>query len=219
MLIYAILLSSDCFKVQGHLVPRLQLEGEAAHTIDCFALTHTNYARAVDLLREQYGQKHKIIHATMQASLQLLIPSCNLHSLRKLYDDMETNKRVLDSLRKPHENYGDVLVPIVLEKSPCAIREHLARQHDDDDWLLSDLRCALFKEIKIKEAGASNMVQPEVELYGSTSSLFAGAKHYRGDRNHGDSRHTLKCLLCGDPHVTSECGKNPDDVIRLLETG
>ena len=84
---------------------------------------------------------------------------------------------------------------------------------------MNDLRYAIFKEIKIKEAGVSNMVQPEVELYRSTASLFAGAKRYRGDRNHQDKRNILKCLLCGDPHVTSECGKNPDDVIRLVKTG
>ena len=65
----------------------------------------------------------------------------------------------------------------------------------------------------------SSMVQPEAELYRSTTSLFVGTKGYRDHRNHGDSRQTLKCLLCGDPHVTSECGKNRADVIRLLETG
>ena len=130
-----------------------QLEGEAARTIDGFALTHTNYARAVDLLRERYGQKHIIIHSTIQALLQLPIPSSNLHSLRKFYDDMETKIRALESLGKPQENYGDVLVPIVLENLPCDIREHLARQHGDDGWLLSDVRYTIFKEINIREAG------------------------------------------------------------------
>ena len=196
-----------------------QLEGEAARTIDGFALTHTNYARAVDLLREWYCQKHKIIHATMQALLQLPILSSNLHSHRKFYDDMETKIRALESLGMPQENYGNVLVPIVLEKLPCDIREHLWRQHGDDDWFLSDLRYAIFKEINIKEAGVSGMVQTEAELYGSTASLCAGSKPYRVDRNHGDNRQTLKCFLCEDPHVTSECEKNSDDVIRLVETG
>ena len=63
------------------------------------------------------------------------------------------------------------------------------------------------------------MVHLEAELYGSTASLFVGTKGYRDRRNHGDSRQTLKCLPCGEPHVTSECGMNPDDVIRLLESG
>ena len=117
---------------------------------------------------------------------------------------METKIRALESLGKPQENYDDVLVPIVLEKLPCDIREHLARQHNDDDWLLSDLRYAIFKEINIKEAGVSSMAQPEAERYGSRASLFVGTKGYRDHRNHGDSRQTLKCLLCGVPHVTSE---------------
>ena len=201
--------------VQRFSYLKSQLEGEAACTKDGFALTHTNYAQVVDLLRERYGQKHKIIHTTMQALLQLPISSSNLHSLRKFYDDMETKIHMLESLGKTQENYGDVLVPIVLEKLSSDIREHLARQHGDNDWLLSDLRFAIYKKINIKEAGASSMVQTEAELYGSTTSLIVGKKGYRDDRNREDSRQTLKCLLCGDPHVTSECGKIPDDVIRL----
>ena len=55
--------------VQRFSYLKSQLEGETARTIDGFAVTHTNYARAIDLLRERYGQKHKIIHATMQALL------------------------------------------------------------------------------------------------------------------------------------------------------
>ena len=67
-----------------------------------------------------------MIYAPMQALLQLPIHSSNLQTLRKFYDDMETKIRVLESPGKPQENYGDVLVPIVLEKLQCDIREHLA---------------------------------------------------------------------------------------------
>ena len=81
----------------------------------------------------------------MQALLQLPTPSSNLHSFRKFYENMETKIRALESLGKPQENYGGVLLPIVLENLPCDIREHQARQHGDDDWLLSDLRYAIFK--------------------------------------------------------------------------
>ena len=98
--------------VQGFSHLKSQLEGEAARTIDGFTLTHTNYAWAVDLLRELYGQKHKMIHAPMQALLQL--PICT-------------------------PSKSSSTIPIVLEKLPCDIRKHLARQHDDDDWLLSNL--------------------------------------------------------------------------------
>ena len=48
--------------VQRFSYLKSQLEETAARTIDGFALTHTNYARAVDLLRERYGQKQNHSH-------------------------------------------------------------------------------------------------------------------------------------------------------------
>ena len=67
-------------------------------TIEGFFLTHGYYSRAIDLLRERYGQHHKIIHATMQALLQLPSPSINIPSLRSFYDKMEIYIRGLESL-------------------------------------------------------------------------------------------------------------------------
>ena len=195
-----------------------QLVGEAACTIDGFALTNINYAIAIDLLKERYGQRHKIVHATMQTLIQLPAPMNTLHSLRKFYDDMETKIRALESLRKPQEAYGDVLVPIVLNKLPGDIRAHLAHQHGDDDWLLSDLRRAIFKEINIKEAGTpSNVFRPEVESYGSAASLFAGPKHGSNGKAEclRDNKQTLNCLLCRDSQVVSQCKKYPDVQSKL----
>lgn len=77
---------------------RSQTEGEAASTIEGFALTNANYARALELLKERFGQKHKIISCTMQALLNIPAPSNTLHSLRKFYDRMENHIRSLESL-------------------------------------------------------------------------------------------------------------------------
>ncbi|KAH3860065.1 hypothetical protein DPMN_022958 [Dreissena polymorpha] len=59
-----------------------------------FALTNANFMRAVDFLRERYGQQSKIIHATMQALLTLQPPNSTVSSLRFFYDRMETYIRV-----------------------------------------------------------------------------------------------------------------------------
>ena len=53
-------------------------------------------------------------------------------------------------------NYDDVLETILLFKLPGNIREHLARQHFDDNWLLSTFH-TIFTEINIKESGTLNM--------------------------------------------------------------
>lgn len=67
-----------------------QVEGVAASAIDGFAITNANYSRAVEMLRERFGQQHKITHATMQALLQFPAPTNSVQSLRHFYDKMET---------------------------------------------------------------------------------------------------------------------------------
>ena len=47
---------------------------------------------------------------------------------------MKTHIRGLESLGKSHNNYGDLLVPIVLGKLPHQITTNLARDHDSPEW-------------------------------------------------------------------------------------
>ena len=104
---------------------KAQLEGTAAMAVQGFALTNANYMRAVDLLRERYGQQSKIIHATMHL-LTLQPPNSTVSSLRFFYDRMETYIRGLESLGQNQDMYGSLLVPVVLDKLPADIRKNLA---------------------------------------------------------------------------------------------
>ena len=141
--------------VQKFSYLKSQLENEAARTIEGFALTNANYSRAVELLKERYGQGHKSIHALMQALLQLPAPVYSVHSLRQFYDNMESYIHSLESMGQFQEAYGCLLVPVVLDKLPSEIRKHLAREHSDSNWRLADLRLALKKDLSILEAGIS----------------------------------------------------------------
>lgn len=207
--------------VQKFSYLKSQLESDAARTIDGFALTNANYARAVDLLKERYGQQHKITHATMQALLQMPAPSNSLHSLRHFYDKMETYIRGLESVGQYQDTYGSLLVPIVLDKLPGEIRKSLAREHGDSNWKLDDLRRAINREINIIEAGVPRN-QPDIEAYGSTASFYAGAKSKPRQTNRSDSvepsaqpKPPLKCVFCDGPHVAVNCQKYADAESRI----
>ena len=54
-----------------------------------FAITNTNYSKAVALLHERFGQKHKIIQTYMQALLDLPAPVNTITTLRCFYDKTE----------------------------------------------------------------------------------------------------------------------------------
>ena len=62
----------------SYLIPLTQ--DAAARAIDSFPITNVNYAKAIEVLSERFGQPHKIIHAYMQALLELPRPNIHMQS-------------------------------------------------------------------------------------------------------------------------------------------
>lgn len=183
-----------------------QLEGDAARTLEGFALTNANYARAVDLLKDRFGQEQKIIHATMQALLNLQAPSHSIQSLRHFSDKIEAFVRGLESLGQLQESYGTLLVPVILDKLPADIRKNLARINKQQTWNLDELRVAVNDEIRILEAGDSGHL-PDVDRK-STVSFFTGTNSKLKSRTFATRQGvSVKCQLCDESHSATKCTK------------
>ncbi|XP_077866365.1 uncharacterized protein LOC144354102 [Saccoglossus kowalevskii] len=161
--------NSNLQNVQKFQYLRAQLTDEAAHTIEGLTLTNTNYTQAMDLLDHRYGQPHKIISPFMRSLWDLPEPSEDYHSLHNFYDKLESHICGLKSLRKKEDSYGDLLVPIVMDKLPGQIRKQIACDHGNNEWTLPDLRKAIQKEIEAIHAGDATDVQsnsnPPEDLY------------------------------------------------------
>ena len=72
------------------------LEGEAAHTIAGLPLTTDNYVRAIELLKEQFGNSQTLINAHMDELAKIFPPSISeTKQLREFYDNSENNIRGL----------------------------------------------------------------------------------------------------------------------------
>ncbi|XP_071132834.1 uncharacterized protein [Mytilus edulis] len=194
---------------------KAQLENEAAQTIAGFSLTNANYAEAVNVLIERFGQTHKITQAHLQALLDITPPRNDLISLRMFYDKMESLVRGLESLGQTQDSYGNLLVPIIINKLPGEIRKHLAREHGTTNWLLRDLRKSILKEIQIMEAGQVSQTESDI----STSTFFAGAKsqrkHNASTRNANHHLSAKPCIFCKDIHSPANCPKIRDLDKRL----
>ena len=93
-----------------------QLCGEASLVIARFSLTSANYSHSVVMLKDRYGQPQKLITAHMQAFLDLPNPSNILSSLQSFYDARERHMKSLSTLGKSVDFYGNLLVPIILNK-------------------------------------------------------------------------------------------------------
>ncbi|XP_071127721.1 uncharacterized protein [Mytilus edulis] len=188
------------------------LQSEALQTIAGFSMTNTNYDKAISLLQERYGQTHKIVQTYMQALLDLQAPINTITSLRNYYDKTETYVRGLESLGQTDDTYGSLLVPVILNKLPAEIRQHLAREHRSTNWTLHDLRKALLEELNIMEAGK---LPEKVESPLATATFLTNAKSRtkssfnKNERSYSDKKiNTKQCAFCHEiGHTPVNCTK------------
>ena len=218
----------DCFEAAIHCNPsltgvqklnylRAQLQGDASRVVAGFTLTSANYEHSVTLLRERYGQPHKLINAHMQALLDLTSPTNSLAALQLFHDSVESHIRSLSSLGKSHETYGSLLVPIILGKLPTETRRNIARDHGNDEWTIDELQDAVLKEIRILEMGIENPLNKKSDLPTPTASFHTGSNRRptRNPSNPTEGHKRLTCVYCKGSHAPISCNAVKEHQKRL----
>ena len=129
------------------------LEGTASRTIQGLTLTEANYHSAIELLKERFGQPQQIISAHMDELLK--IQGCNdsdrFTSLRYVYDKITVHVRGLASLGVDSDQYGSLLIPIVMAKLPSELRLRIARVAKGSVWKIDELLEVIRQEVEAKE--------------------------------------------------------------------
>ena len=96
------------------------LEEDALHCISGLALTNENYLEALRLLTERYGNTQNIITAHVNELLEItpITSNADTEGIRQFYDKIETHIRSLQGLGKEGKDYGSVLAPVLMSRSP-----------------------------------------------------------------------------------------------------
>ena len=172
------------------------LKGEAAKVI--LPLSESNYKRAVDLLKERFGQKQVLINAHMDALLKIPAATNDVKKLRSLYDACEGYIHGLESLDVYPESYGDLLIPIIMKKLPEEVRRIMLRSHDETTWTLADLRKQLRHEVETREK--SSLGQSCFKTGHMSKSCYLKKRCSRCNGKH----HSVLCKSTGiDGHKSS----------------
>ena len=154
----------DCFDSAVHSNPKLNnidkmnylkslVEGPAAAAIKGLLLTSANYKVARDILEQRYGNKQLIINAHMDNLLKLPVVSSvtDIKGIRQLYDKTEIHIRGLQALGIEAEQYGSLLVPVLLSKVPQELRLIISRKFDTEAWNLDELLKVFKTEVEARE--------------------------------------------------------------------
>ncbi len=104
------------------------LEGTALRAIQGLNLTNANYDAAVEILQDRFGRPQQVIAAHMDEILKRQARTGEkLSSIIYVYDKISVHVRVLASLGVSSEQYGSLLISIIMSKLPSDIRLHIAR--------------------------------------------------------------------------------------------
>ena len=93
-------------------------------------LTNASYQLSNFLLKERYGETHKLVDAHMQALIGLSNPSNTLTALQLFHDSIEGHIRSLESLGKSQYQYEAMLILVILKKFSLETHKNLARGHN-----------------------------------------------------------------------------------------
>ena len=141
------------------------------------------------------------------------------NSLRFVFDKINVHVRGLVSLGVASEQYGSLLIPIIMSKLPNEVRLRIAREAKEEVWKIEDLLKVIQAEVEAREASENVKVNPvrhtvppqrlSSNTNATASSLFS-------------SSGKIQCVYCGKDHFSASCNKIPSVADRkdiLLKAG
>ena len=146
----------------------------------------------------------------MQALLKLQNhPNANTQQLRSIYDKINVNVRGLQALGMPAENYGNLLIPIIMARMPREITMQVARKTATDEWDIDEILGIIQTELEANEISA-NLAAADKRIRSQdvtptrvqgTAKSFVGRQEARKDK--GERK--LQCYFCKGSHVAGKC--------------
>ena len=183
------------------------LEGTALRAVQGLTLTNVNYDNAIEILHDRFGRPQQVIAAHMDEILK--IQTCNgekLSSLRYIYDKICVHVRSLASLGVSSQQYGSLLIPIIMSKLPNDIRLQIARKAPKETWKIDDLLSTIKLEIEARETSeATKSSVNNQQVHKRNNAPTANAMVVKSGKHLDSSK--IQCVYCGDYHYSASCEK------------
>ena len=126
---------------------RSYLTETTSECIKVLSLTSANYQKAVEILKERYGNKQILISSYMDVLVKL--PRADnmkdTDKLRKIYNSSETSVRNLAELGVEITSYGTLLISIIFDRIPTELKLLISRKFKNNVFDL-DILIEIFKE-------------------------------------------------------------------------
>ena len=173
--------------------------------IQGLALTGANYDSAIEILKERFGKPQQIITAHMDEILK--IPP----NTDRLSSSLSVHVSGLQSMGISSDQYGSLLIPIIMAKLPNDVRFAIARKSFSSVWKIDELLNTIKFEVEAREASET----------AKTSTSAYAPRAQDGNRGNvkdpstapalftaeGDMKGRMQCVYYGEHHHSASCIK------------
>ena len=126
-------------------------------------------------------------------------------SLRYVFDQLSVHTRGQASLGASPEQYGSMLIPIIMSKLPNKIRLHVARNSTDELWKIEDLLLTIKKEVKARETSEQVKTSENDRKPSTGKPPIPNATRCIAKQNSG--KNIPRCVYCHELHYSASCEK------------
>ena len=135
-----------------------------------------------------------------------------------VYDKLSVHVRGLKSLGVSAEQYGGLLIAIVMSKLPDNVRLQIARNIKEEIWKIEDLLEMIKTEMRAREASEGNRVMPD----STKKPMLSNRPPFKPEKTptsstflsnqglQGGEKFTIRCAYCKEFHYSASCPKVVD---------
>ena len=159
-------------------------------------------------MQERFGHKQKIVQVHMESLLNLQYsPNDTVAQLRQIFDNINIHIRGLESLGVKQENYGSLLILVVMKRMPKDVALQVSRETKSDIWEMKNILDIIRKEIEARETCSfvgeteKKAISHRPKQVPGTVSSFHVKEHSSGNR---------QCYFCEGEHLSYQCDKVVD---------
>ncbi|XP_054720556.1 uncharacterized protein LOC129230178 [Uloborus diversus] len=159
-----------------YLIQSMEPGSKAERLVLSFPATGENYCKAIQQLKERFGRDDLLVQVYVRDLLRLVMKNAaagrGKADLPSLYDELEGKLRMLETLGRTKEKYGDFLTPLVESCLPEEVLVTWERSRNLD--LTEDKNCRSLEQLMNflrQEVNAEEMVRLARTGFGTNSNL------------------------------------------------
>ena len=186
-----------------------KLSGQAKNSVSGIQLSNENYAVAVELLKERYGDTQAVVTSHYTELINLKSAPNNPQGLRNLYNQIERHLRSLKALAQDTEQ--EAFISMITAKLPKEVRTQLELQKGArTKWTVSELRERFNDYISARERSEQHTSSTKTEDAEShekpmisSAEALVGVQIGKGKKER--KRQYPTCKFCDENHWSDEC--------------